>query len=195
MNAMTQPRLSLEAYLAWENAEIERHEFYRGEVFAMVGARRSHNCVVANLNRHLGNHLAGTACRAFAETLKLRIADDTVLYPDLMISCDKQDLRADMWLLAPIVVVEVLSPSTQSYDRSQKFALYRRITALQEYVLVDPDTRRVEAFRRNAQGQWVLDDMSDSGSLRMPSVDAQVSFTDLFDGVDPPDAEPAQVSA
>jgi len=83
----------------------------------------------------------------------------------------------------------VLSPSTQSYDRSQKFALYRRITSLQEYILVDPDTRRVEGFRRDAQGQWVLHDMSDGPVLEAASIGASVSLTDVFDGVDPPPAE------
>jgi Uma2 family endonuclease len=194
MNAMTQPRLSLEAYLAWENDQPDKHEFYRGEVFARVGARRVHGRVQANLSRALGNILQGSGCQVFADSMKVQIDQDTVLYPDVFVTCHRDDLKTDLIFKAPLLVVEVLSPSTQSYDRSQKFALYRRITALQEYVLVDPDTRRVEAFRRNAQGQWVLDDMSDSGALRLPSIDAQVSFGDLFDGVDPPNEEPAQVS-
>lgn len=189
MNALSQPRITLEAYLEWENAQVERHEFHRGEVFAMVGARRAHGCVVANLMRQFGNQLAGSPCRAFSENMKLQIADDTVLYPDVFVTCDCADLATDLIFRAPTLIVEVLSPSTQSYDRSQKFALYRRLTSLREYILVDPDTRRVEGFRRDAQGQWVLHDMSDGPALEAASVGATVPLLDVFDGVDPPPAE------
>ena len=186
MNALTQPRLSLEAYLAWENEQPEKHEFHRGEVFAMVGARRVHGRVQSNLSRHLGNQLAGSACQVFVDSLKVQIGDDTVLYPDLFVTCDKADLRTDLIFRAPTLVIEVLSPSTQAYDRSAKFALYRRIPALQEYILVDPDTRRVEAFRRGADGLWVLHDMSDTDTLVAASVNARVAMADVFDGIDPP---------
>jgi len=189
MNALSQPRITLEAYLEWENAQVERHEFHRGEVFAMVGARRAHGCVVANLMRQFGNQLAGLPCRAFSENMKLQIADDIVLYLDVFVTCDRADLATDLIFRAPTLIVEVLSPSTQSYDRSQKFALYRRLPALHEYILVDPDTRRVEGFRRDAQGQWVLHDMSDGPALEAASVGATVPLLDVFDGVDPPPAE------
>lgn len=186
MNAMTQPKLTLTEYLAWENEQPERHEFYRGEIFAMVGARRSHGCVVGNLMRHFGNQLAGTPCRAFTDGMKIGVADDTLLYPDVFVTCDKTDLATEMVFRAPTLVVEVLSPSTQAYDRSQKFALYRRIPALREYILVDPDTRRVEGFRRGADGLWVLHDMSDGDALEAASIDARVLLADVFDGVTPP---------
>ena len=125
MNAVPQAKMSLEAFLAWENAQPERHEFHRGEVFAMVGARRAHGRVVSNLNRRLNEKLEGSPCQAFAETMKLQIGADTILYPDIFVTCDKADLATEVIFRAPTVVVEVLSPSTQGYDRSQKFALYR----------------------------------------------------------------------
>lgn len=186
MNALTQPKLSLEAYLAWEEGQPERHEFHRGEVFAMMGGRRSHGRVVSNLNRRLAEALDGSPCQVFTETMKVQIGDDTVLYPDVFITCDKFDLATDRIFTAPTLVIEVLSPSTQSYDRSRKFALYRRLPALKEYILVDPDTRRVEAFRRNADDQWVLHDMSDGDVLEAASVGARIALADVFAGVDPP---------
>jgi Uma2 family endonuclease len=184
MNLMVQPKLTLEAYLAWENEQPEKHEFYRGEVFAMVGARRSHGCVVGNLMRHLGNQLAGTPCRPFCEGMKVQIDQDTVLYPDVFVTCDKADLATEMIFRAPTLVVEVLSPTTQAYDRSQKFALYRRIPALKEYILVDPETLRIEAFRRGADNLWVLHDMSDSDAMEAACVGCRVKMLDVFDGVD-----------
>ena len=185
MNALSQPRISFQTYLEWENAQVERHEFYRGEVFAMVGTKRSHGCVVGNLVRQFGNHLAGSPCRVFSENLKLQIADDTVLYPDIFVTCDRADLATDLIFRSPTLVVEVLFPSTQSYDRSQKFALYRRVASLQEYILIDPDTRRIESFRRGADGFWVLHDLSDGDTLKVASVDLQMSAADLFEGAEP----------
>jgi Uma2 family endonuclease len=186
MNALTQPKLTLEAYLAWENEQPEKHEFHQGEVFAMVGARRAHGRVVSNLNRRLSEALDGSPCQVFTEGMKVQIGDDTVLYPDVFVTCDKADLATDMIFRAPMLVVEVLSPSTQAYDRSAKFALYRRIPALQEYILVDPETRRVEAFRREADDRWVLDDMSGAATVEATSVGCRVAMADVFDGIDPP---------
>jgi Uma2 family endonuclease len=186
MNVMTQPRMSLEQFLAWEDDQADRHEFHGGEVFAMVGARRSHGCVVGNLLRHLGNLLSGSPCRAFSESMKVQIGQDTVLCPDVFVTCDKADLATDQVFLTPKLIIEVLSPSTQSYDRSQKFALYRRLPSLQEYVLIDPETRRVEAFRKGADGLWDLHDMSESLAMEAPCIDASIPMVDLFDGVIPP---------
>ena len=186
MNAPTQPTLSLEAYLAWEEDQPEKHEFHRGEVFAMVGGRRAHGRLVSNLNRRLSEALDGSPCQVFAETMKVQIADDTVLYPDVFVTCDKADLATDRIFTAPTLVIEVLSPSTQGYDRSQKFALYRRIPALQEYILVDPDTRRVEGFRRRADGLWVLHDMSDGDTLEAAGLGLRVPLAEVFAGIEPP---------
>jgi Uma2 family endonuclease len=143
LNALSQPKLTIEAYFAWEASQPEKHEFHRGEVFAMVGAKRIHGRVVNNIARELGVHLKGSPCQVFHEGMKVQVGDDTVLYPDVFVTCDKADLVTDQIFTAPTLVLEVLSPSTQAYDRSQKFALYRRIAALQEYILVDPETRRV----------------------------------------------------
>ncbi len=180
------PKLSLSDFLDWENAQPDKHEYYRGEVFAMVGARRIHARAVNNLNRQLGNRLEGTPCQVFAETAKLQIADDTILYPDAFVTCDKADLATEMIFRSPALVVEVLSPTTQAYDRSQKFALYRRLASLKEYVLVDPETRRVEAFRRNADDQWVFHDMSQDEAMAVPCLGLSVPLAQVFDGVEPP---------
>ena len=116
--ALVQQKMTLDEFLAWEDLQPERHEFYNGEVFAMVGGRRIHERVIANLSRQLGNHLAGSASQVFVAGMKLQLADNTVLYPDVMVTCDRADLRADLAMRAPTLVIEVLSPSTQAYDRS-----------------------------------------------------------------------------
>lgn len=188
MNAMTQPDavFTLAAFVAWENAQTERHEAHRGEVFAMVGARRSHGRVVSNLNRRLAETLDGTPCQVFTENMKVQIGDDAILYPDVLVTCDKADLATDMVFRAPVLVIEVLSPRTQGDDRGQKFVLYRRLASLQEHIRIDPETRRAEGFRLGTDGLWVLHDMSDDAALRAASIDALIPLADVFDGVDPP---------
>ena len=178
-------RLSLGDFIAWENEQPDRHEFHHGEVFAMVGGRRSHGRVIMNLGRRLSERLDGSPCQAFAESMKVQIADDTVLYPDIFVTCDQADLATEMIFRSPTLVIEVLSPTTQAYDRSQKFALYRRLATLKEYILVDPDTRRIEAFRRNADDQWVFHDMSQDEAMAVPCLDLSVPMTQVFDGVEP----------
>ena len=179
-------KTTLEDFLRWENEQVEKHEFHRGEIFAMVGGRRVHGRVVSNLSRALGNALHGTPCQVFAESMKVQPADDTILYSDVFVTCDPADLRTEMIFRAPKLVIEVLSPTTQAYDRSLKFALYRRMASLQEYALVDPDTRRAEVFRIGADGLWVLHDMSDGPVLGLASIGFEMPLADVFDGVEPP---------
>ena len=177
-------QLTLPEFLEWENEQPERHEFYRGEVFAMTGGRRSNGRVTANLVMHLGLHLKGTPCQVFSESMKIQIADDTILYPDIFVTCDRQDLQTEMIFRAPTLIIEVLSPSTQSYDRSQKFALYRRLPSLKEYALIDPETRRAEVFRINSEGFFVLHDMSESETLELASINCKVAMREVFAGID-----------
>ena len=183
--ALEAQKLTLDEFLAWEDQQQDRHEFHRGEVFAMAGGRRTHGRVVLNLARRLAEKLDDSPCQVFAESMKLQIGDDTILYPDVFVTCDKADLATDMIFRSPTLVIEVLSPSTQAYNRSQKFALYRRLASLQEYVLVDPETRRIEGFRRNAADQWVLFDMSQDEAMACASIACSVPLLQVFDGMDP----------
>ena len=153
----------------------------------MSGGTDAHYTILLNTATSLKVALAGKPCRAFLSGMKLRVERaDAVFYPDVFVTCDKDDLVAERIFRAPTLVVEVLSPSTQGYDRSQKFALYRRVASLQEYILIDPDTRRIESFRRGADGLWVLHDLSDGDMLTVASVDLQMSVVDLFEGAAPP---------
>lgn len=177
-------RRSLHDFLAWEEAQAGRNEFWRGEVFAMVGANRGHGRVVANLMRHLGNHLDDTPCQAFSENMKVQVGDDAVLYPDVFVTCERQFSARQSVFTTPILVVEVLSPSTQGYDRSKKFAIYRRLESLREDVLIDPDTRRVEVYRLGDDGLWNLLDMSDEPAIELATVSFRITLDAVFKGMD-----------
>jgi Uma2 family endonuclease len=185
------PKYSLEEFVAWENDQTERHEFVHGEISAMVGARRVHNEVVSNLTVSLKQQLKGSPCRVYAETAKLQTAAGDIFYPDVFVTCDPRDLRTEQIFSAPTVIVEVLSPSTQAYDRGLKFTLYRGLPSLREYALVDPDTREVQLFRRGADGLFTLHDLSGAPQVQFASVGCTVSAEDLFDGIEPVTASPA----
>ena len=149
----------------------------------MVGAHRSHGRVASNLASHLFHALEGSPCEVFHEGMKLQIADDTILYPDVFVTCDYADLRTDMIFHSPTLVIEVLSPSTEAYDRSQKFALYRRLESLKEYVLVNPESTRIEAYVRGADGLFVLHDMSEDETIKFRSVEIEMPIAAVFRGV------------
>lgn len=182
--AVPAQKLSLTDFLAWENGQDTRHEFWRGEVFAMVGARRVHGLVGGNLFAALKLRLKGSPCRAFVEGMKLQVADDAIFYPDVFVTCDAQDLKTDMIFRRPTLVAEVLSDSTQAFDRGLKFAAYRRLDSLQEYLLIDPDLRRVEVFRRNERGNFELVDQTGAPELVLDSLALRVPMAELFDGLD-----------
>jgi Uma2 family endonuclease len=148
-----QTAFSADDYLAWEERQTDKHEYVRGEVFTMVGARREHVVVSGNLYAAFKQRLRGGPCQAYVSDLKLRVeAADAFFYPDVMVSCDQRDHAASLFLSHPTLIVEVLSESTAAYDRGDKFAAYRTLPSLQEYVVVDVQARRLETFRRAPHG-------------------------------------------
>lgn len=173
-----------QAYLAWENARADKNEFLGGEVFAMVGATRKHVTVAGNIFRLISNALADRPCRAYMSDMKLRIeAANAFFYPDVLVTCDSKDHQADNYMSSPVLVVEVLSPSTEAYDRGAKFTAYRKLSSLQEYLLIDPDNRRVEIYRASTGAQWVLSEIDPNGRLPLKSVDLELSVSEIFQNV------------
>lgn len=177
--------MTLDEFIAWENEQTERHEFFRGEVVAMVGASQVHNVVTLNLAVALHKRLDLSACRVLASDMKVRIeAADAMFYPDVVVSCSRSDRARAHALLEPVFVAEVLSPSTGGFDKRAKFAAYRRSPQLREYLLVEPHTRVVELFRRNAAGGWEVVEMPDDGVLQLDSLGLAVPAEELFVGLD-----------
>lgn len=171
-------------FLAWEAGQPDKHEFVRGEAFAMTGARRVHVTVSLNLASVFRNHLRGIPCRAYMADMKLRLeAADAAFYPDVMVTCDRRDHAADLYLSQPLLVVEVLSESSAAYDRGDKFADYRKLPSFQEYVVVDIDARRVECFRRNPENHWVLYDFAGGGDCRFASIGLTLPLAAVFENV------------
>jgi Uma2 family endonuclease len=175
-------KMTLDAFLQWENAQVEKHEFVRGEVFAMVGEPRVHGVMRGNAFASLQQQLRGTSCRAFADSMKLQIGQD-IFYPDVFVTCDQGDLRTEQIFRAPTLIAEVLSPSTEGYDRGLKFSLYRRLPSLAEYLLVHPDTHEVSLFRRGADGLFTLHDFTNAARIELTSIGCTLDRDELFEGV------------
>jgi len=176
-------KMTLAEFMAWESVQTERHEFYRGEIFAMVGGTARHNRVILNLASRINDHLDGTRCQVFSENMKVQLADVGVLYPDVVVTCEKADAGDEQTVADPTLIVEVLSPSTKGYDKRDKFILYRTLASLREYVLIDPVNRQVEVFTLAEAGSWLLTDQSAVGVLTLQSIDLTLPFERLFKGV------------
>ncbi len=166
--------LSAADFLAWDAAQTTRHEFVRGEVFAMAGAGERHVTVAGNVYLTLRQHLAGTPCRTFITDMKLHVeAADAFFYPDVMVTCSARDAGNPLVKREPVLLVEVLSPATAAFDRGDKFAAYRSLPSLREVLLVDPDLRRCDLFRRQAVDggeAWVLHPSAPGEGVRLESV-------------------------
>ena len=173
----------LQEFIEWEGAQPEKHEFHHGEIRAMAGARRVHGLTALNIAVSLMSQLKGLPCQVFSGSVKVQIGANTILYPDVFVTRDAADLRTEQVFAAPTLVVEVLSPSTQSYDRGSKFTLYRSLPSLREYMLVDPDTREVQLFRRGANGLFTLHDLTGREQIVLDSVGCELTARDVFDGV------------
>ncbi len=154
---LAQPRMNADEFLAWELKQTEKHQFFDGEIFAMAGGTAEHNSTSLSLSFELRQHLKGTPCKAFMSDMRVRAAEQ-YFYPDIVVTCGANDTSNPkaVEITEPKLIVEVLSPSTAAFDRGLKFASYRLITSLQEYLLLDPEAKTAELFRKNPAGIWEL---------------------------------------
>lgn len=182
--AQPQTTFTADEYLAWDATQDERHEFIHGEVYAMAGGTLEHNAATLATGATLRQHLKGTPCRVFASDVRVHVRiSNAMFYPDVVVSCHAPEL-ADGKALAlqqPLLIVEVLSPSTAAFDRGAKFAHYRLLDSLQEYLLIDPDTTQAEVFRRNAANRWELyPSATPESAIELASVGWQGVVADLL---------------
>ena len=183
---LTDPPLTFEAYMAWEAEQAERHEFLGGEVFAMTGARATHNTIALNIALALRDALRGTPCRVFIADMKLQVAPaDASFYPDVFVSCDPRDRTPDAELVQrhPKLVVEVLSDSTAAFDRGRKFEAYRSLDTLEAYLLVEQHRPHADLFLRNAEGLWVLNPIGEGDTVSIAPIAVALTMAAIYEGV------------
>ncbi len=174
-------------YLMRERTASYKSEFFKGEIFAMAGASNNHNIIVGTLVGEIYSFLKGKSCTVYPSDMRLHIpANSLYTYPDVMVVCGKKEFLEDAsmdTLKNPMLIIEVLSESTESYDRGNKFRLYRDIPSLQEYVLVSSEIRHsLEKFSKNTNGIWEFTDTTDlkNGFLHLQSIDFDLYMRDVY---------------
>lgn len=174
-------------YLEVEKEASEKHEYYRGELFAMSGAGPKHNIIFRNLFRELAFTLKGKPCQPYGSDQRVHIPENGLFtYPDISIICGNIDtsVEDDDSIIHPAVIIEILSPSTRDYDRGSKFKLYRAIPTLKEYIMVDSESISVETFRLNEDKTWQIEEYEQAGqSLYIRSLGFSIPLTEIYDGV------------
>ena len=193
----TQPKtfLTLEEYLEIERKAEYKSEYCDGEMFAMAGAGENHNQLVMNLAIGLGSQFRSRPCRVYSNDMRVRVvATGLYTYPDVVVVCGERrylDERRDT-LLNPSLLIEVLSPSTEAYDRGRKFESYRSIESLSEYLLVASDRVHVDLYTRQPDGRWLLTSASRlEDSLDLQAAGFRLALAELYEKVDLPGSQPA----
>lgn len=173
-------------YLEMEKASDKKHEFFEGEVFAMAGAGRRHNVISKNVQGELYTALKGKPCQPYCSDLRIHIPENTLFtYPDISIICGEiiPSKVDDDTAVQPTVLIKILSPSTQNYDRGGKFKLYRDIPTLKEYLLIDTEAINIECFRLNATRHWELEEYKTMDhTVAIHALSLSIAIRDIYNG-------------
>lgn len=188
MSSQAQKRYTPEEYLALERQAQCKGEYYAGDIIAMAGASRWHNLIVANVISELRSQLKGRPCTTYPSDMRVKVSPTGLYtYPDVTVVCGEvqfEDNQQDT-LLNPTLIVEVLSESTEAYDRGGKFAHYRKLPSLMEYVLIAQTKPHVEHYVRQPDNRWLLaeaDSLSDT--VHLPSIDCRLALLEVYDKVE-----------
>lgn len=183
-NAAVELKMCADEFLAWDQTQTLRHEYLRGEVFAMAGGEDANAFIALNIASAARAHLRGSPCKVLISEVKLRVeAANSFFYPDVMVTFSAADAANRLIKREPLLAVEVLSPSTAAYDRGEKFAVYRQIPSLREYALIDPRSRRCDVYRRGADDLWVLHPFEQGEALVLASIEFSLAAELLWEDV------------
>jgi Uma2 family endonuclease len=180
-------RLTVNDYLNLERESAVKHQFYDGEIYAMAGAAPQHVDLNQNLQLSLGGQLKGRPCKVHGPDMRVKTATGLYTYPDVSIVCGKREFNNDKppTLLNPTVIIEVLSPSTEVFDRGDKFHHYRSIASLQAYVLISSNSQRIEYFARTQDNLWKIDVINTvDGTIEIEAIGCTLTIADVYADVD-----------
>lgn len=188
MTAQPRHYITEEAYLEQERRSITKSEYYDGHVYAMTGAKESHNLIAGNLIASLHGQLRQKPCRVYPSDMRVKVLSTGLnTYPDVVIVCGQPqffDEKRDT-LTNPTVIIEILSPSTERYDRGVKFRHYRTIETLRDYLLIAQDRHSIEHYTRHENGQWLLEDASGTdASVTIASIACMLLIKDVYEKVE-----------
>ena len=178
------PRFTPEEYFAWEEHQLERHEYIDGEVYAMTGGTQNHSDIAGNFLTLLKLHLRGSGCKAFNSDLRVKIFESNkYVYPDLSVTCDQRDKTTPQYITHPCLIIEVLSPSTAAYDRSDKFRMYRRNPNLIDYVLVDTNKMAIDLYCKDELNKWQIINYAEGDEIELKSINLQIPIEQVYQDI------------
>lgn len=177
-------KMTIEEYLEWEPHQDVRYEYVNGEVFAMTGGTIPHNDIALNFYTALRPHLRSRNCRVNVSDVKVQVnSKSPYYYPDVIVSCDLQDLNARKFIQNPKLIAEVLSPGTSAKDRGEKFTYYLSIPTLQEYILIDSEKISVERYCRGEGRMWLYYPYTTGDIITLSSIELEFPIELLYEGV------------
>ena len=178
------PRFTPEEYFAWEEQQLERHEYMGGEVYAMSGGTIDRGTIALNFSSLLKIHLRGRGCKTLNSDCRVSIVGSSkYVYPDISVTCDDRDKTTAQYITYPCLIIEVLSPSTEAYDRGNKFRMYRQNPSLQEYVLVSTDAVEIELFRKSDGESWKIINYQAGDVVELKSVNLTVPIEQIYEDI------------
>jgi Uma2 family endonuclease len=186
MATASKPYYTEAEYLARERHATYKSEYYRGEIFAMAGATREHNLVAVNVASILREQLRATNCETYPSDMRVRLPSGLYTYPDVSVACGEPTFLDDVvdTLLNPIVIVEVLSESTEAYDRGEKSKQYRRLESLAHYVLIDSEKAHIEVYTRQPNLRWMLSEAEGlEAAIDLPAINCRLTLSEVYSKV------------
>lgn len=178
------PYTTVAEYLQLDRDSLDtRYEYIDGHMYMLAGGTANHSTISINVTGVLRDLLRGTQCRVYNSDMRVRLAETRYVYPDASVSCDERDRGKANNVCTPLVVVEILSPSTTIYDRGQKFALYRECSAIQEYMIIDAERPLIEIFTRDKEDLWLFRASGIKGTIQLNSLDISFPTSLLYENV------------
>ncbi len=188
MTAQPEPHISEEAYLESERSSTIKHEFFHGRIYAMTGAKESHHLIAANTLASLHSQLRQKPCRVYPSDMRIKVLHTGLnTYPDIVVICGQPQFTDEVrdTIVNPTVIVEVLSSSTERYDRGMKFQNYRTIDTLQDYILISQDHHHIECYTRKESGLWLLQDVDGiEEKIPIQSIECTLHLEDIYEKVE-----------
>ena len=178
------PNLTPEEYFAWESQQLEKHELINGQVYAMTGGSKNHSLLAARLITLFTIHLEGSGCETATSDLRVNIAETTnYTYPDVSVTCDERDKTTTQYITYPCLIVEVLSKSTEAYDRGGKFRMYQNNPVLKDYLLVSSTSIEIDLYHKNDAGQWMIINYGAGDTIELKSINLSFPIEQVYRGL------------
>jgi Uma2 family endonuclease len=178
------PHLTPEEYFAWEEQQLEKHEYINGEVYAMGGGSVNHSRIAVRLTTLIDTHLDGRNCITGNSDLRINIVGtNNYIYPDVSLTCDERDKTTTQYITYPCLIVEVLSASTEAYDRGGKFRMYQNNPALIDYLLVSSNSMEIDLYHKNEAGDWLIINYKPGEIIKLKSINLSFPIEQVYRGL------------